>query len=261
MAVSSRLVKVTPAMAQKWLEGNTLNRTIKDRIVRFYADQMKRGLWQQNGSTLVFAADGTLLDGQHRLWACIEANVAFTTLVADGVSKESFVTIDTGTNRSAGDVINISGIKQNSSTVASAANHILNYRSGDINSAKKKVSRSDVLSFVQDNTELLEYVTLARSVKSNVRSHAAVAIAVCFMGGKKHPQPARNFLRKFMTGEELTAKSSILILRNRLMAERRLRPFDRLVMTANAWNAYIVGKQISHLKITGTSYPKIAGAA
>lgn len=260
MAVSSRLVKVTPAMAERWLEGNVLNRSIKDRIVKFYADQMKRNMWKTNGSTLVFASDGTMLDGQHRLWGCIEAKTPFVTFVCEGVDKDTFPTIDTGANRTVADVLNISGYKKYSSTLGQAATHILNYNKSDLNTFKKKICRADVLQFVDDNPELQEYVTIARHTKSAVRKHAAVVIAVCYMAGRKHPQGARNFLKKFMSGEELTAKSPILVLRNRLMAESNLRPIERLTLVANAWNAYVANKQIGHLKITGSALPKITGA-
>jgi hypothetical protein len=247
-------------MAEKWLEGNILNRVIKDRHVKFLADQMKRGMWKQNGSTIKFTSDAILLDGQHRLWACIESKTPFTTLVAEGIDKDAFPTIDTGNaSRTAGDVLNIAGHKQNSALIAQAAMHVMNYRTSDLNTFKKRVPRQDVLTFVEANPELLELVTLTRCTKSDVRKQAAVAIAICFMA-KKHPQPARNFLRKFMTGEELTAKSPILILRHRLNSTDRLRPNERLALTANAWNAYVANRQITHLKITGSSFPKITGA-
>ena len=260
MPVSSRLAKITPAMAERWLEGNVLNRKIKDKIVKFYADQMARGLWLQNGSTLVFASDGTLLDGQHRLWACIDAKVPFTTLVAEGIDKASFSTIDTGASRTAGDVVNIAGYKQASAMLAGAAQHIITYKKCAAGGFKTKVPRTEVLKFVQENPPLRELVTIASSIKSPVRKHAAVVTAICFMAEKKYPQQVRNFLRKFMTGEELTAKSPILILRNRFIAEINLRPQDRLTLTANAWNAYVDGKQISSLKLSGNTFPKINGA-
>jgi hypothetical protein len=259
MPITSRLVKFTPAMATKMLEGNVLNRKIKDKLVKFYADQMKRNMWLQDGSTLKFAADGTLLDGQHRLWACIEANVPFTSLVAENVDKNTFVVIDTGAGRTPGDVIDIAGHKQHSSVIASAALHIMNYRTADVNSFKKRRSRQDVLAFVQDNEELVEFCTLARCIKSVMRKQASVAIAISFLASKRYPQQSRNFLHKFMSGEDLNAKSPILVLRNRLLGERLLRPVERLSLTANAWNAYIAGRQVSTLKVI-TLLPKITGA-
>lgn len=66
---------VTPAMATKWLEeGNTHNRKVRDSVVMRYAADMKAGRWKQTHQGIAFNGDGTLLDGQHRLFAIIEAD-------------------------------------------------------------------------------------------------------------------------------------------------------------------------------------------
>ncbi|MDO0930218.1 hypothetical protein QQY66_00225 [Streptomyces sp. DG2A-72] len=57
-------VDVSPALARHWLtEHNTHNRSLRPRVVAAYARDMHAGRWMDNGETIKFAADGTLLDG------------------------------------------------------------------------------------------------------------------------------------------------------------------------------------------------------
>lgn len=83
------VVHVTPELAARWLERNHRHRKIDPRRVRRYAKQMTAGTWSLNGKTLVFDAEGMLLGGQHRLTACVESGVGFTTLVVRGINPEA----------------------------------------------------------------------------------------------------------------------------------------------------------------------------
>jgi hypothetical protein len=85
---------VTPEMAAEWLTKNIKNRPVSRQHVSRIARAMTNGEWDLNGSTIRFASSGRLLDGQHRLLACVESGCAFTTLVVYGLSEESFATID-----------------------------------------------------------------------------------------------------------------------------------------------------------------------
>jgi hypothetical protein len=74
----SRLTEVTADMAMKWLESNTNNRDVQDRKVAQYAREMAAGGWLLSDQAISFSEvqpDGkrVLLNGQHRLFALIEA--------------------------------------------------------------------------------------------------------------------------------------------------------------------------------------------
>lgn len=101
---------ITPQMAQVYLTHNTDNRKLRDYTVRFYARQMKQGYWMLNGDAIRFSKDGRLIDGQHRLKACIEADVPFTTLVVRGLDGESQITMDKPVVRTSADTFRFSGI-------------------------------------------------------------------------------------------------------------------------------------------------------
>src|SRR4051812_40935726 len=111
MTISACVTTITPALAQEWLKLNTKNRVLRPHRVSTFARDMKMGRWMLNGEAITFSDLGRLLNGQHRLHACVEANRSFETVVMRGVPDKSFPTIDTGGKRTAGDVLGMSGIK------------------------------------------------------------------------------------------------------------------------------------------------------
>ena len=62
--IYSEVVVITPAEAAEILRTkNKVNRAIDRRLVARLAASMKAGEWKVNGECIVFAPDGTLLDG------------------------------------------------------------------------------------------------------------------------------------------------------------------------------------------------------
>src|SRR5262249_28100191 len=80
------IITVTPELAARWLKRNHANRKVRARHVSRLVRAMRAGEWDDlNGDTIRFSDNHELLDGQHRLLACIEAQQAFTTLVVFGI--------------------------------------------------------------------------------------------------------------------------------------------------------------------------------
>ena len=115
------MTTITPPMATLFLANNVSNRKLNKHHVDFLADQMLTGKWQKNGQTIVIAADGTLMDGQHRLNAIIKANVPAELGLCTGVPKTAMSTIDNGKSRSTSDILTMNGWT-NASLVGSAIN-------------------------------------------------------------------------------------------------------------------------------------------
>jgi hypothetical protein len=87
---------------------------------------MVAGDWWLNGETIIFGSDGTLLDGQHRLFAIAQAGVFVDLLVVRGIDEEAFRTLDGGRTRTTGEVLGIEGEK-NSNNVAAAVQALLSF--------------------------------------------------------------------------------------------------------------------------------------
>lgn len=117
---SVEVEEITPAIATQMLEGNVHNRTIRQYKVEQYARDMSAGNWLMTGEAIKFAHDGTLLDGQHRLWAIIESGVTVRLLVVRGIEHQAQDVMDTGIKRAPGDALHLSGY-QNVALLSSVA--------------------------------------------------------------------------------------------------------------------------------------------
>jgi hypothetical protein len=100
---------VTPELAKSMLARNTRNRPLNQRHAERFRDAILAGEWWMNGEAIIFAADGTLLNGQHRLWAIIAAGVGIDVMVVRGIDAEAFKTLDGVRARRAGEVLSMSG--------------------------------------------------------------------------------------------------------------------------------------------------------
>lgn len=127
---STKVVNVTPTMAQKWLrECNTHNRTISQAFVKSYAQDMRNHAWGFTHQGIAFDDSNTLVDGQHRLLAVIEAGETVPMLVTTGLPKthkngvllETIDLVDRGRARRVGQQLQLShGYKHGNMTAAAA---------------------------------------------------------------------------------------------------------------------------------------------
>jgi hypothetical protein len=103
-------IMVTPSQAARWLDNqNNRNRPVIDAVVKRYARAMKTGRWRLTHQGIAFDQHGLLLDGQHRLWAVVEANVPVDMHVWFNVPADGVMAIDDGKGRSVLDQLRLCG--------------------------------------------------------------------------------------------------------------------------------------------------------
>jgi len=101
-------MEVTPSMAARWLEGNTHNRPVNNGHVERLASEMKAGRWRLTHQGVAFSPGGRLLDGQHRLWAIVMADVPVKTRVFFNEPAENIEYYDGGLIRNNADRMSLS---------------------------------------------------------------------------------------------------------------------------------------------------------
>ena len=99
----NEIVEVTPELAASWLECNEGNRTISWNYVHQLARDMKTGRFVCTHQGIAFDTEGNVIDGQHRLWAVLEADVPVRIRVFYNESPENIMHIDGNTPRRAAD--------------------------------------------------------------------------------------------------------------------------------------------------------------
>jgi hypothetical protein len=105
----SQIMEVTPLQASRWLDSNTCNRPLNHKHVERLAEDMRAGRWRLTHQGIAFDCEGLLLDGQHRLWAIVEADVPVKMRVFFNEPTESRLVLDCGKRRSNLDILMLGG--------------------------------------------------------------------------------------------------------------------------------------------------------
>lgn len=102
-------VLITPDMARDLLANNNNgNRSFKRPYIAIYALAMREGRWRDdNGNRLGFLKDGQISDGQNRLKAVVDANVAIWFYLELGLTDEDRKTSNICTSFTSSDEITI----------------------------------------------------------------------------------------------------------------------------------------------------------
>lgn len=250
-----RVVQMTPTMATELLNRNTMNRSLRAGRVEKYAADMKEGRWTMNGATIAFTADGELMDGQHRLFAVIEAGVTVPMLVVEGLDKAAMPTIDTGAARGFRDVLSIGGMK-NATLLAATARWLYWYehgrpagqRYGTI--APSHAQLSDFLAAQSDLDDRVGEIAGMKQARRIVTPSVlcfAYTMAFRFDAGK-----AGQWVGLIDSGAGLEAKHPVHQLRERMIANKtataKLPPEDVAALTVKSWNQFKTGKRTVNLR-------------
>ena len=103
------LTLITPEIAKEWLKQNTKNRSVSQQKVNAYAADMESGNWHTHHQGIAFYVDGSVADGQHRLFAIIKSGVSVCMMVTFDVPQEAAIGIDVHRARKTDDVLRITG--------------------------------------------------------------------------------------------------------------------------------------------------------
>lgn len=251
--MQTEIMKITSAMAQEWLKRNTRNRPLSDRRVKEYARDMQAGVWLLNGEAIKLATDGTILDGQHRLAAIVEADVALETLVVMGLPAHTQDTMDSGRRRTAGDALAINGVAY-ASNLAAIARRVWQW---DRQNYRFNGLTNPTTTEVLETVEL--YPTLHRSVELAHRVATSFKPTFCTLNGVTHhlflaidPDQTAWFFAGLETGANLAVGHPVLALRNRLIMDQTMQrkpPFPQsLGFYIRAWNAIRESREMARIQ-------------
>ena len=117
-SMSLTVETVTPALAARWLEKNTVNRALRKPVASLYARDMERGDWHRKPVAICFDENGVLGNGQHTLNAIVQSGCAQEMLIARNVPRKSIAFMDIGLRRNISDVAHFIGEDFKSRTAA-----------------------------------------------------------------------------------------------------------------------------------------------
>jgi hypothetical protein len=258
--MKAQIVKLNKTLAKELLAKNNRNRKVKENTLNSYISQMLNGLWKENGEPIIIDSNGVVKDGQHRLLAVVKTDYSYNVPLITNVSPDVMDTIDTGTNRSAGDVLHLNGFKY-SSLLSAAIKKILAYnhnlslsRTGY--QTKRYFTNSVILEFASKHEdELYEIVRNCESlyVKNNsVFAHAEFILFAYVIGGLKPNEQHYDFL-KHLAGVKVDEGDATSYIRNLLIkAKTQKTSLNKtwiLALVIKSYNSYCIGNpQVKYLK-------------
>ncbi|MGE5510502.1 MAG: hypothetical protein ACM31O_04520 [Bacteroidota bacterium] len=237
-----QIVTITPEMAKKWLGNNTENRGLSKATIAAYARDMAQSRWIADGSPIRFNGDGLMLDGQHRLHACIEAGVPFQSFVVFGLPTDVRRTIDTGRPRRISDYLRIQGLPQ-SNRLGTVVANLWRIKQGRV---EGRVTISESLEILERHKNLLEWVRISDHNLGITGVSPGILAAVSYLGGELlgEDQKARSFVDVFRTGIPAYKGDAAHALRERTIKGRMsgphyaLRQRSQLWAVIHAWNLF-----------------------
>jgi len=253
--ISVSLVYITPEIAKHYLSYNTQNRKESGSSIKFLTQQMNKGLFIENGESIVFDKNMKLTDGQHRLMAIIKSGKSYHIPVVKGVDIKSMATYDTGKNRSAADVLSINGFK-NSNLLSTFIKLINKYENNGSKASKplsysrdEQLTNQQILNYCKENYDWLYQIMLQVSniyVKSEIKviSNSHLCYLAYMIGGKTPDQSVYDFMKNIygLNRSQDTATSYLYskLYKSKINKEP-LGFYWVLGMTIKAWNYFIDG--------------------
>ncbi|MEP3667773.1 MAG: hypothetical protein ABJN42_13695 [Roseibium sp.] len=218
-------VTVTPEMARKWLnDHNRDNRKVQRAHIDIIARDIVNGQWMVNAQPICFTGNPLeddepmrLLNGQHRLHACVAANMAIDIPIAINIPEEAFATYDTQakkgiqTGESAADARNLNAAARFQWRIDSGLNPL----------STESPSATDIKNTVERHPEMVEAMAMAR--KKEFGELGTTGVLTFFIyhvlqdGGK---EIGGRYLEQLSTGVGLEEGNPVLRVINKVKGKR-----------------------------------------
>lgn len=243
---------ITPERARVLLERNMQNRNLRKAVVAAYARDMAAGAWKMTGAPLILSTAEDVIDGQHRLAACILADVPFTTVVNYTDDLSIHGAIDTGLKRTVADELKFRG-ESNVHALAATLKLLWLYDRDPLDWSATPSSR-ELVQYLDAYPEIREALKISGRVRSKVPFPLSPLAATTELLLRLHgDEEAGVFCLQIADGVNLANGDPILALRNfaiRVDRDRLYRPdtVEWLAVTIKAANFWIRGQPISHLR-------------
>ncbi len=255
----------------QWLdETNRNNRKVRQQWVDQLADDMLAGRWRgQNGEAIRFDTTGRLVDGQHRLWACVQSGTAFETLVVTGVDIEDFKTIGIGGTKRLSDFLGPIYDVKNVNLYSSTLRLVHIWRTGRLKPGYKSIghSISELEASHHDHPQLqdsVNWVTNNMDLRRLLNpTYASFIHYVAYLDGKQ--AAVESFLSCVGNGLGLLEDHPVYQLRKFLLSQQGLKFGQKrpgreymLALLIKAWNAHKNGEKTKALVFkVGETFPEV----
>jgi len=257
--IKTEVLLVTPEIAEAWLDQNSNNRKMSAGVVSKYMRDMRDGNWKFTGDPIRFDDNHVLIDGQHRLAACVKSGTPFETVVMYGFTNGARDVLDIGKSRNIADILTLKGTS-NGRKVSSALRVLLSYKN-DFN-----------WSYGWSTSEIIDAFAKHRGISKSVGNNAHMPartplaalhflhyIATEFLG---KADKAQQMVEVFRNGVPTYPNDPIHLYRERVcltvVGKHKTRQDTAGWTLFYAWNAFVDDRPMHNMRWQEESV-KIAG--
>jgi hypothetical protein len=255
-----KIEKVTPALAAEWLTANEKNRDLRPSRIMHLASMMLRGEFTLVTDCIGFDTEGYLINGQHRLSACVVSGISLEIGVMRGLARASQDVTDDTLRRKFSDALHMRGVND-PNNVASAINWLARleyiYDTGNVHYSTGAVRPSTpqlLQRYAEVGPAVIDIVRRTHAVRREIpiRVGATVALWFHFLVAADVPATADLFFEKLASGANLNPDDPIYTLRRNLSnayrnTDQRLPDYREAALMIKAWNAWVENRPTKYL--------------
>jgi hypothetical protein len=254
---------ITAELARRWMKLNIdNNRQLNNDRINQYARDMKASKWRENGVSIKFADDGALIDGQHRLLACIQSGCGFWSLVAYGIKREALLTIDRGQPRTRGQVLRLESGLSDQNAVAATLAWLFRFRDG-IMLQGATCTDTEMAELLVEHPGVKDSISAARKVIHQFKAGSISVVAIChYLFTRQDATLAELFFDSLAKGTGLREIDPVYQLRKRMISfatsGRRTEAHAIIALYFKSWNAEREQRTMNSLQWQASeSFPNI----
>ncbi|MET8693924.1 hypothetical protein ABZV65_15490 [Streptomyces bauhiniae] len=260
-SVVPRVVLMTVQLATELLSRENFNRRLNRGHVATLAASMVRGHWQLTHQGIALDGPletGSVIDGQHRLRAVVEADVSVLMLIFENMPRETFRVLDTGQRRTAADALSLNG-EDNAQLLASTVRHVflyLNLPLGEWIGTKARMTNDQIIeALAKDPDGYRDAAAIGRVIGPKllmIPTAAAVGHYVTVDGSTPRMR-VEEWLSGLTSGANLAMEDPRLALRDAITrsrgrsSQRRRSTRTQAGLYVKAWNHWIRGDEVPKL--------------
>jgi hypothetical protein len=247
---------VTPELAERWLEKNTRNRHESGALTAQYGRSMSKDKFLFTGDSVKLSPEGEILDGQHRLLACVKTGKPFDVLVVSNLPPERQHLVDAGRKRTTADMFAIRHITRGPQLSAGARTHLTWMHwidtGGSIQPGVPEID-DHAVEILPSLLAGLQAADLIASKEHGLGSRkispgSVIAAYVRALEVTDNPYVVGAWFTRLATGLGLKAGEPVRLLRQKLQSFTTAQWRLQLYFIIKTWNATFTGEGIRKLQ-------------
>jgi len=277
--LTTQITTITPKIAAELIAQTdpTVQRKSKSAQINYLKDQILGNKWQLNGDAIRQDVKGNIIDGLHRLKACVAADMAISTIFIKGLPTDAIKTIDqAGAKRTLGDYIAIQYAESKyHNSVAACIQAIFLYEKkqfsilgikSTVSGSNKRLKIDSVYmdNFLSKNPDFFKFIAHSLAIRAQGDRIVIPKTFTSFhwLTSQINQAKADDFMYKLSTGAGIDPTHPIFALRKRIIisktdkkhgSQAKLNGTSMLAILHTTWNLYITGqparKNFSYKKV------------